>query len=374
MTAIKRALLIASPFEGLRGPLNDVKTMERLLSLQGFEILTCRGTEATRQSIMDAWENIIRLSNPNDIVVIYYSGHGGTVEDVANKPGVGKETATTCNNHHVTSSSYPWISHFQVLPRTLKPLLLVAFWMWSWKTYCTSRPPALKTSPPSLIVVTLAAWIATLPMPMPCPATFPKFEHAAVSEKFNLLRRMDGNLGQASLHDEGNPYAVRIAAAGALETAWEDGDGDERAGVMTRELAIALHEAWKAIDGGNQISWQKILLRVRELVNINFPRQNPHVEGPHTRMLFSLDVSETNAIVLRPDGQNGILKAGRISGVRVGNVYALIALGSARVRNEAKSGEATVTEVDALEATAELSLLPGKNQVPAHDAMAFLVK
>ncbi|KAJ3959931.1 hypothetical protein N0V92_003427 [Colletotrichum tropicale] len=188
------------------------------------------------------------------------------------------------------------------------------------------------------------------------------------------LRQKNDDLVKAYLHNEGNRHAVRIAAAGALETAWEDGEGKQRAGVMTRELARALREAWNVNDEPNQISWQKILLRVSELVNINFPRQNPYVEGPLRRMLFSLVESETNAIVLHSDGQQGILKAGRISGVREGNVYVLMPPGTERIRKETKIGEATVTEVGALEARAKLSILPNRAPISAQGVMAFLTK
>lgn len=375
MTAMKRALLIASPFEGLLGPLNDVKIMEVVFRKQGFEILKCYGADATRNGIMDAWESIIRVSRPNDIVVIYYAGHGGIVEDVANKPSIERG-----DGHTNQSSRYQFLVPMDFPPpgspaadaaSSFNGILDVELQDLLRRT--TNRTRNVTT----IFDCCHAGRMARDPShPSAVRRNLPKVKYADVLQRVNLLRKTESFSVQleANLNDEDNEDAVRIAAAGALETAWEDGDGDQCVGVMTRELARALREAWESTNGDNSISWQKILLRVKELVNINFPGQNPHVEGPHTRMLFSLEVSETSVIVLRRDEQNGILQAGRISGVRIGNVYTIMPLGSEYISNEAKIGEATVTEVHALAATAELSLLPGKAPLPAHGVMAFLVK
>lgn len=374
MTAMKRALLIASPFGGLLGPLNDVQTMEAVLKQQGFEILSCYDAKATRQGIIDAWKSIIEVSQPGDIVLIYYSGHGGIVEDVENKPRTEKKKSPT--------QQQSWRYQFLVPMDFSLPDPPAADAASSFNGILDVELEDLlrRTTARTENVTTIfdcchSGRMARDPSHAGAvPRNIPKVQYAAVSRKVDHLREANGNLTQANLHEGGNQDAVRIAAAGALETAWEDGDGDQRAGVMTRELSRALHEAWEATNHGNQISWHKIMLRVRELVNINFPRQNPHVEGPRARMVFSLEKSETNAIILKPDGERGILKAGWISGVRVNNVYTLMPLGSERVSDETQIGEATVTAVDALEATAKLSLVSVKASIPPQGVMAFLVK
>lgn len=75
-----RALLIASPYGGLRGPENDIKSMAGVLTKYGFDVTECCGAEATRAKILDCWRNLIDSSSAGDVVVIYYSGHGGIVE------------------------------------------------------------------------------------------------------------------------------------------------------------------------------------------------------------------------------------------------------------------------------------------------------
>ncbi|KAL2863202.1 uncharacterized protein BJX67DRAFT_384945 [Aspergillus lucknowensis] len=79
MTSTKRALIIASPFGGLSGPLNDAESMKRVLQKWGFEIFECYNSAATRQGILDAWQGLIAATSDGDAVVIYHTGHGNIV-------------------------------------------------------------------------------------------------------------------------------------------------------------------------------------------------------------------------------------------------------------------------------------------------------
>ncbi|KAI8296388.1 hypothetical protein K4K59_004021 [Colletotrichum sp. SAR11_240] len=377
MSAMKRALLIASPFGELRGPTNDVKTMEAVLGQQGFKVSSCCDAKATRKGIIDAWETIINDSKAGDVVVIYYSGHGGMIEDDSSKSSVAKEDDL--------AQQQPWRYQFLVPMDYSDPATADAASSFNGILDVELEDLLCRTTERTENVTTIfdcchsgrmardPSHTGAVPRNLP-KVNLPKLQFATISQMIDRLRQTNDGFAKAHLNNEGNRHAVRIAAAGALEAAWEDGEGNQRAGVMTRELARALREAWEVKDGTNQVSWQKILLRVSELVNINFPRQNPYVEGPHRRMLFSLEESDTNAIVLQSDGQQGILKAGRISGVREGNVYALMHSESEPIPQETKIGEAIVTEVAALEATAKLSIFHNRAPIPTQGVMAFLIK
>lgn len=84
MAGTKRALLIASTYKDLQGPLNDVESMASALEAWGFQITRCCGKDATYQGILDAWKKIIgETRSRKDTVLIYYAGHGGLVEDTA---------------------------------------------------------------------------------------------------------------------------------------------------------------------------------------------------------------------------------------------------------------------------------------------------
>lgn len=74
---MKRALLIGSPTMGLEGTRRDVDAMKSLLEPRGFDVVECFAKEATRDKIICAWKNIITQSEPDDVVIIYYTGHGG---------------------------------------------------------------------------------------------------------------------------------------------------------------------------------------------------------------------------------------------------------------------------------------------------------
>ncbi|KAI4597538.1 hypothetical protein KJ359_004240 [Pestalotiopsis sp. 9143b] len=374
MSAMKRALLIASPFQGLRGPLNDVKIIEDVLANQGFDISTCCGEEATRQGILEAWNRIIDVTtSTDDTVVIYYSGHGGIVED--STKNIGKR-------QDVSAAQQPWRYQFLVpvdfrsnpqnddnaneehpftgiLDVELAHLLRAT----TNRTHnvtvildcCHSGRMARDPSHPDDAM----------------PRNLPEVEHAAIAKHIARLRA-EGQIPKEALHIEDNKYAVRIAAAASKETAWEyRAQSGQWIGRMTQALSSALREAWQS---ENKISWRTTLLRVRELVNIDFSQQNPQVEGPDTRLLFSLEKSATNALVLEPTrGEFGIIQAGRVSGVRENNVYALMPFGAERPSEKGQIGTATVKKVIGSKAQAEISMAPGRGSLPKEGVLAFLL-
>lgn len=90
--AAKRALLIGSSYDNLPGTENDVNTVADLLRRHGFDVdnetyvkKLC-GNDATRPKILDAWEELISNSSWDDVVIIYYSGHGGLAKSSGSDP------------------------------------------------------------------------------------------------------------------------------------------------------------------------------------------------------------------------------------------------------------------------------------------------
>jgi len=77
MPLTKRALFIASPYGGPRGPENDVERLTEVPRKYEFEVKKCCGKSASRYEILAAWKQLISESSVNDTAVIYYSGHGG---------------------------------------------------------------------------------------------------------------------------------------------------------------------------------------------------------------------------------------------------------------------------------------------------------
>lgn len=85
MSATRRGLLIGSRTKGpegkeLEGTEIDVQMMAVVLKKYGFDITRCIGSNATRDGILAAWQNLISATSADDAVVIHYSGHGAYVE------------------------------------------------------------------------------------------------------------------------------------------------------------------------------------------------------------------------------------------------------------------------------------------------------
>jgi len=82
---MKRALCIginAYPSSPLRGCLNDVVDMRRLLNARGYAVETLLDGQATCQAIVSAINFQLRVMRESDSLVISYSGHGTWVRDL----------------------------------------------------------------------------------------------------------------------------------------------------------------------------------------------------------------------------------------------------------------------------------------------------
>jgi uncharacterized caspase-like protein len=73
----RKALLIGAQTQGLSGVLNDVTAMGLALAQRGFLVDRLVTPDATRERILDAYDELIARARPDDAIVIYYSGHGG---------------------------------------------------------------------------------------------------------------------------------------------------------------------------------------------------------------------------------------------------------------------------------------------------------
>ncbi|OJJ97789.1 hypothetical protein ASPACDRAFT_45892 [Aspergillus aculeatus ATCC 16872] len=163
--------------------------------------------------------------------------------------------------------------------------------------------------------------------------------------------RQSGHLAR-ELDPLGNPNAVRVMAAAATETAWEcEGPEGEWTGALTDALASAIDEA-----GQRQVSWRSTLLRVNELVHVQFPQQHPVAEGPDTRLLFATQTVASSAVLLKMQGNDPVLQSGYVSGVRKGDVYVLMPAGHEVPDARFRIGEATVTAVNGFKAKVTVEL------------------
>ncbi|PNP75766.1 hypothetical protein FNYG_10844 [Fusarium nygamai] len=376
MAPVKRALLIASPSFGLSGPLNDVQLMSDILAKQGFEITTCYDQEASRNGILDSWRLIISKCQPDDTLVIYYSGHGSIVEDSSKQEPTSNEAGVERVKHT------PWRYQFLV-PIDFRPDEDIHVGDEGEKEFTgildaevkQLRAEACRRTRNVTIILDCchSGAMSRHPIYDAVPRSLPKVQHAALSRQYNRLRANAQNA-----ETEGGEDAVTIVAAAAAETAWEYyNNSGQRVGSMTQAFVHALDVAWKNYEeSGESISWRTMMVGVSEMVNAQFPQQHPHAEGPDKRLLFSLEESMLNALLLRVDENSGlnILQAGRLSGVREGNVYGLWPLEAEQQRESTRLGTATVKNITGSKALTELDLLPGKTLGGKDTALAVLEK
>jgi len=84
---MKRAVLIGintyTYFNALEGCVNDARSMDELLRTQfGFESTRLLlNTDATRENILGAFDQLVADSQIDDVAVIYYAGHGSQIRD-----------------------------------------------------------------------------------------------------------------------------------------------------------------------------------------------------------------------------------------------------------------------------------------------------
>lgn len=351
MAVKKRALLIGCPTYSLRGPINDVDKIAKVLGRLGFEITRCCGLTATRAKILQEWQNLIDASMNNDAVVIYYSGHGGLVESPQQKP------------------NEPWRYQF-ILPadynettdQDFRGILEVEL------TYMLQKTTDKTENVTVVFDCCHAGQMVRLPRHMNTVAKrIPEIQHYNISNHISSLAGT--GMLQGDRHFEENKKAVRLAAAAAVETAWEYEDmcGVWR-GAMTEALCHAIEEA-----GHHKVSWRTIILRVQEMVNRMFPYQHPHVEGPAIRVLFSTQEIDSRRLDLKVIDGEAIIQAGRVAGVRNGSVYAVMPFGYETIDQRSLIAKATVNHVKGFLAGVELAFEPSMHDIPNGQASVFLL-
>ncbi|KAF4914038.1 hypothetical protein CGCF415_v002606 [Colletotrichum fructicola] len=311
--------------------------MTNILKSRGFqtdnEIYVKRlfGQDASRQKILDAWEDLIHDTSYDDTVVIYYSGHGVCVEsDLAN----------------VTSRSPTKIQF--IVPYDFDCSLQTWRGISDGELSLLLRKTTAKTTNVTYILdcchsARLGRKLGDVHFE-PKAFGLDKSLHSDLAKIQDKLRP-DGQLAEDDL--DTNPYAVRIAAAATDETAWEyHKDGHEYMGLLTKSLEKAITKP------GDNRSWRDVMLEVAVLVEQDYPggNQHPRSAGPDNRRPFSLSTNATGALLTTLwDDEYTTVRGGRVNGVHEGDVFTITPFGShCKTGNEILTG--TVTQVNAFAA------------------------
>ncbi|MEN8217059.1 MAG: caspase family protein [Pseudomonadota bacterium] len=101
LTADKHALLIGiqdysdTPFNSLKGPLNDIELTKGVLrerfGFQNKDFIILLDAQATHTGIEKAFKRLIERVRPDDFVYIFYSGHGSQTDDLNGDERSGKD-------------------------------------------------------------------------------------------------------------------------------------------------------------------------------------------------------------------------------------------------------------------------------------------
>ncbi|KAI9373579.1 caspase domain-containing protein [Aspergillus egyptiacus] len=363
MAPVKRALIIASPFGGLLGPLADAAAMKRVLQELGFEVEECCDSSATRQGVLDAWQRLIDATCPEDTVVIYYTGHGALVRP---KDDAGDEGNAELEmpEHARTFQVLVPMDYDQTTDTDFRGILNIEISYLLRNTTAKTRnvtiiadcchSGSMFRGPGSGVTAR--------------PRNLPKIAYHSVASFLASLR--NGGHFHGELDINGNPHAVRIAASTVHELAMEYMDAH---GVWRGALTEALISAMQLVNG-HDVSWRTILMHVRRIVQARFPLQHPRAEGPGDRMLFSLQhVTPTALQHFVVVGDTPIFQAGTVFGIRKGNTYAVMPLGPQDVAEPRKElPEATVIAVTGFSAQLKLNFWPSWKGFSERGALAFL--
>ncbi|KAK1142074.1 hypothetical protein N8T08_008156 [Aspergillus melleus] len=362
MSSTQRALLIAAPFEGLNGTLYDAESILRVLESKGFNTDTCFGENATRSGIFAAWERLISETKEDDAVVLYYSGHGGLVQSPQGDRSV--------ESNDVAPPSTPWryqflvpVDYDQSTESDFRGILDVEI----------SHVLRQLTERTRNVTVILDCCHSGRMFRAPMLEGQARQKSLKDVQFHQVAQHITAMQGQGQLEGQGfltgNPHAVRVVATAPSESAWEYmNPRGEWCGTYTEALVKVIEDCW-----GHEMSWKTIFLRVRQLVNNRFPGQHPQVEGPETRVPFSLRQAPSCVLQIKIVNGQPIIQGGSVLGVRTGNTYTIVPLS---MNDQQVSGddlpEATVTNVAAFKAKVKLSSMPSWLSLSSVGALAVL--
>lgn len=362
---MRRALLIGAQTHGLTGVVNDVAAMAETLDRHGFVIHRCEGGDATRGGILEAYQRLISDAEANDVVVVYYSGHGGYIRpparpdtepaeepDPVRPTGVGIDLARRPPMQFIVPTDYDESSEDDFRGITAVELSVLQ---------------AELTTKTKNVVVALdcchAAYMSRDPDLRVKALYRPAIgAYHTVTEHITRLRRQ--GLRVDLRHPVGNEHAVRIVACAPEQSAYEyTNSSGVRIGMLTEALTQALIEATDL-----SLTWFTLMQSVRRRVLNLAPDQRPEVEGPSRRLLFSTTESDPIlACPVAPAGAGRVnLPGARLLGSQVGDEFTIMPPDAPGVDPEASVGVAVVDRIGSLSAQATLRFRPPWKTLPTN--------
>ena len=346
----KRALLIGinnykypDIVPSLAGSLNDVEDMREVL-IGKFEfppenILVLTDSHATHSQIMSAIQtHLIAKTQPGDIVVFHYSGHGSQMKDVTGKMISGLDETIVPYDSRDPEGKVFDISGAELHPalaQLAKKTRNVTFILDSCHSGTLVRGARVRSIP---------ADARNIP-----------------TSTITAMR------GLASPDDRTSPKFAFISAATSKESAFEHFAEGKDHGLLTYFLARQLRAA------GAGATYRDVMDSVIGNVTGNYPTQHPSLEGAEAdQHVFgdgtSLAGTYVSASPLQSDAKRAILNIGQVQGATVGSIYDLYPPGSKKFAPpEQPSARVQLASVEAF--TSDATIFPGGKVAPASRAI-----
>lgn len=346
----KRALLIGinnykypDRVPSLAGALNDVEDMREVL-IGKFEfppqnILVLKDSQATHAQIMNAIQTyLIAKTEPGDIVVFHYSGHGSQMTDLTGKMINGLDETIVPYDSRDPEGKVFDISGAELhlsLVRLAEKTKNVTFVLDSCHSGTLVRGARVRTIPPD-----------TRRIP---PAI------------------MTAIRGLTSADDGASPKFAFVSAATSNENAFEYFAEGKQHGSLTYFLARQLRAA------GAGTTYRDVMDSVISNVTANYPTQHPSLEGAEAdQHVFgdgtSLAATYIPASPSQSDAKVATLNVGQVQGATVGSIYAIYPPGSKKFAPpDQPTAEVQLASVDDFASTA--TILPGGKVATASRAV-----
>jgi hypothetical protein len=367
----KRALLVGidtyprlPPAYKLHGAARDAELMRDLLcgtfGFSATEVVLLCNDAAERDKILAALNDLAARTQPNDVVVFYFSGHGSQMTDRENDEPDGKDETilpydtgrgSTVANRDITDDEiYLWIR----LVAAKTPNITLIF------DCCNSG----SMSRAVFEGTNRSAPIDDRPIDDLPPSPIPR-------EKWTELARASQQKATVGWLPVGDRY-VMIAACRDEQKAGEyppsATEGPDVHGCLTyflhQELSIA----------GPGTTYRDVFEPTRRRVTAVYPDQVPQFEGNRDRALFgAVDLEPMRYLpVTSRTGTQAMLGGGLAHAVRTGSRWGVYAAGTKKPEPPAQPlGELEVTEVRGLSSeariiseTAPSAIAPGARAFP----------
>jgi Caspase domain len=345
---MKRALVVGSQIEGLRGVDADTDRMSAMLEARGFEIDHRTAARASRAGILAGYDALIAASGADDAAVVYYSGHGFYASIASEQLRSWQCIAPTdlrdggVDDWRGITAWELSIKQAELTARTTNVTVILDCCHASQMSRDAAVRDATARALPHPVRLGFEAHLEAL--------------RAAAPRAFDMVDPV------------GNRDAVRLVACGDTEVAFECANASgEVGGAFTAALIDVLNEV-----GDTAISWAAIRDAIAARVQRSFIRQRPEIEGPSRRQLFSLlEDDDHSAVAIHAVADHFVLPGGRLTGVTNGDRYAVMPVGSQVYERRAALAHIQVTEVLALSAKAQWS---SGNRVVPIDAVAIPIR